>query len=811
MKRPLAGLALTFALGIWLGANSHWTVTTWLWAAWVALLMFPLLYRTKFSLVSLLVLVTAAGATAYRHATTISARNHITRLVELRDQNISLRGLIVSDPGFRPTDDTVATESFERHSFRLRLQALQVNDSWVPAEGTVYVFVSGARQQEPLHYGDVVESSVILRVPKPATNPGTFDWQAWLARQNIQFTATIRKLDTCRVLARHHGNPVIALSLRLRERFEQALHYGLEDEPELAGVLAGMVIGERSDIPADAYGDFQRTGVFHVFAISGLHVGLVTGVVLIGLRLVRIPRRWCGLVAIPLLILYVFASGARPGAVRALVMASVWLFGWFLIRPADALNSLAGAALGLLVWNPTELLDGGFILSFSVVIALVVLTPRIERPLRALISPDPMLPQALVPPWRKSIEPSGTKFVRLVSCAIASWVGLLPLMASYFHLFTPISILANVLVIPGLGLIIATGMGALVAYPVCPWLAGIFNNANFVLLGSMMRAVDWLGQVPFGHMFVQAPPAWLIWGYYIVAILLLVNRLPWPRWRLATVVAIPAVAAATYVKFQPARVVEVTVLDLSDGAAIFVDVPGERDDILIDGGGGWSASRLIIPFLRSRGVDRLGGIILTHGDKAHAGGLTEITSTIPVGQAVYSGESSRSKYYRQWLTDTRQANIPIRTLGAGETLALGEAVTLTALNPPRPSPYDRSDDNSLVLTLQAGPTCILLLSDAGEKVENRLLANPVHLPAQIILKGRHQIQSSCTEKFLDAVRPNLVVQAVPETASDRYPAPEQRDRLLRRGITMLRTDESGAVTIRLTDKGYTVRAPSPGE
>ena len=129
----------------------------------------------------------------------------------------------------------------------------------------------------PLRYGDLIQFSGVLRVPETVRNPGAFDWRGWLEQRGIHFTATIRKDDALDVAAHGQGNPVIAASLRLSRYLERSLRLGLEDEPKLAGALAGMVIGERSEIPTETYKDFQRTGVFHVFAINGLHVGLVDG------------------------------------------------------------------------------------------------------------------------------------------------------------------------------------------------------------------------------------------------------------------------------------------------------------------------------------------------------------------------------------------------------------------------------------------------------------------------------------------------------------------------------------------------------
>lgn len=807
MKRPLTGLVVAYASGIWVGSLVNWPVQALFCVAAGLLVVFLLFCRTRFSFASLLALVFAVGILGYRHAVTISSPVHITRLLESRDQNVVLRGRIVGDTGYRA--DEREPGSTDRLRFELELEAIRQTGQWQRADGEILVFVSETREPQPLQYGDVIECSAILRVPPTMRNPGTFDWRAWLARRKIQFTATIRKTDLCVVREHDRGNPVTALSLRLRERFESALRLGLDGEPRLAGVLAGMVIGQRSEIPPDTYADFQQTGVFHVFAINGLHVGLVTVIVVLTLRLLRVPRRWCGLVAIPLLVLYVFATGAHPGAVRALVMACVWLIGWMLVRPTDSLSNLGAAALVLLIWDPTQLFDAGFVLSFTVVVAIVVLTPRIEARLKALIAPDPLLPQNFVPRWRWLVERPVVWTLRLLSCSLAAWIGLLPLMAVYFHLFTPISILANLLVIPLLGFIIALGIVSMLAYAIWPWLTLTLNNANFFLLSTMIGGVERLGNLPYGHQFVQAPPLWWVWAYYLVGILLLANRVSWARRRVIAAIAVPALGVALFLSYTHEEAVEITVLDLNDGVAIFLNAPGEQHDVLIDGGGDWSGQRVVIPFLRAQGVDRLARVVLTRGDKPHAAGLVRAVREIPTGEAMYSGVPSLSKFYRQWITEMRIRQIPIRAVHTGDGVPVAPGLHVRVLNPPHDGIGNRSADNSLVLALEFGPTRVLLMSDAGETVERRLLVSTEDLRSQLIIKGRHEKESSCTDEFLDAVRPEAVVVAANTRLSSRYPQPDLRERLERRRVPVYRTDETGAVTIRLTKSGYTIRTCLP--
>lgn len=797
MKRPLTGLALVFAAGIWAGALGAWPINTLYLLEAIVLLVFLLLYRRGHSLLPLLAFVFVAGALSYRHATANLPPNDLAHLLPARDQNTAVCGVIVSDTGYR--DDSPEDET-DRLAFRLAVDAVQRDGAWRPATGRLFVFVSRARPAEKLRYGDRIECTALLRVPPGARNPGTFDWRAWLNRQNIFFTATIREADSCRVLARDRGHRLMAASLRLRERFERALRLGLENEPELAGVLAGMVIGARAEIPPDIGATFQKTGVFHVLAINGLHAGLVTGVLLVMLRLVRSPRRWCGAAAIPLLTLYVFATGAHPGALRALVMASVWLMGGMTLRPTDSLNLLAVAALALLFWQPTQLFDGGFILSFAAVTAIVVVTPRIEARLRGAGKPDSFLPSELVPRWRVALETPVRWGIRLLSCSVAAWVGLVPLLAVYFHLFTPVSVLANLLVIPLLTGVIALGLLATAAHAVWPWLTLTLNNANYFLLGTMVHGVERLGAVPWGHFFVQAPPIWLVAAYYAVGLIWLkLRHWWWPAF------AGPVLIVALLWTGWRGNDVDITVLDLNSGSAIFLDLPGERHDVLIDGGTLFNAQRNVVPFLRSRGVDRLAAVIVTRGDKAHVEGLSEVARQIPVGQAVHSGIPTRSKFYRNWLADMKTLGVPVRTAQAGQVLELGPGVRLRVLHPGHEPLSGRSEDNALALLLEAGNNRVLLMADASDAATRSLLDAGVDLRAPVFVRGEQSRDAATMMELTDAVQPVVVVQAVSGWPSRRYPGHEFGDRLRARGIRYYRTDEAGAVTIRLTGDTFTVQ------
>ena len=784
MKRPLTGLVVVLAAGIWAGV--FLPVAPWpVWWAAVAGLV-ALVFWPRWLVLGPLVFTT--GVLLLRCAVTPTNPTDLRRLVPDRDQNIELRGVVVSEP------DSGSEDAPSR--FVLRLRAARRVRDWQPAAGKVLVYAPWSG----LRYGDEIECAVVLRVPAAARNPGMFDQQAWLARQRIYFIAVAAGANDCQVVARNQGQPLVALSHRLQDRLERALRAGLEDEPELAGVLSAIVIGQRAEIPPLTHADFQRTGVFHVFAVSGLHVGMVTLVVVLGLRLLQLPRRWCGLVAIPILAFYVYATGGRPGAVRALWMATAWLLSWVLVRPADLPTNLAAAALVILIGEPLALFDGGFVLSFGVVVALVVLTARFEKALGWVRLTDPLVPAGFVPWWRRRGDAMLTAVKRLAGGSAAAWLGMTPLLAAYFNLLTPIALIANLIVVPVIGLVMATGVAAMLAHPLTPTLAALCNNANFFFLAGLVRVVDALARVPYGHVFVQAPPLWLVAVYYLAGGVLL-TRLAW-RWRLAIVGTIAA-GVVTWLALRETAVT-VTVLDTPEGAAIFVDLPGEDDDWLFDGGGGNSGARVVLPFLRAQGVDRLGGVLLTCKDAGHVTGLEHILTELPVRAAVVGDSAARSPTYWRWRAMLNRQHLPVHSVKEGDHWET-RGLRVTVLNPAPGADSQRSDDNSVVLLLEYGPTRLLLLSDVGATVEQRLLATARDWHCQVLIKGGHATEPSATPALLAAVRPAEVVQPVNAWPSRRHPDAALAQRVTDGGARLWRTDETGAITIRLTGKGYTVR------
>lgn len=273
----------------------------------------------------------------------------------------------------------------------------------------------------------------------------------------------------------------------LRENIREVLYYNFPSGQE-RNLLAGLFLGERYRISAGLLRIFRCTNTMHILAISGLHVGFI-GLILIGvLRLAFIPRKTAAMLAILGILLYVSMVGWRPPAFRAAVIFCILLMGWILDRPVDNINSLFLAALVILLIAPQALFRIGFQLSFIVVFGLLLMASVIAKQKNFLL-------QAL----------SGSS---------TAWFSSLPLIAYYFGIISPISILANLVVVPVIGLVIALGFTSILLGQLYLPIGGVFNCTNYYLLKCLIWFIDRLACVPGGYFYISKIPLYIVFFCY---------------------------------------------------------------------------------------------------------------------------------------------------------------------------------------------------------------------------------------------------------------------------------------------------------
>jgi competence protein ComEC len=829
----MVGLALMFCAGI---ALREWCAMP-LVVVWVSLLaalaVLTFLFRQRASPGALYAVISVGGMLAHCLANSHTQPNHLLRLLGDRSQNVVARGTVAVEP-VRSVLRGVRGPR-ERDFFSVHMTALDCGDGLRTASGEMVVWLDQPAEDHQLRYGDVIEFRGLLqRVPAPV-NPGQFDYRAYLSRRGVFYEARVRSAAAVSVLG-HESFWWMECGMWMQRRFLASAGRGLEtsrvgDEPVVVGLLRAMLVGFRPGLTNELAEPFMRTGTLHVFAVSGLHVAVIAGILVGLLRFCRVGRLGCALIALPLLLFYTVATGAPASAVRSFLMAAIVIVGWSLPRPTDLLNSLATSAVLILLWDPMQLFEPGFQLSYAAVLALALMVPGPGFLIRTLYRRDlvnaeaatlmsrlpswfvdmfvrdPYLPSKLLPHWRR-VWYAGVRAVALsFAVSVAACVGTMPLIANYFHLFTAVNVLSNLVIVPLSTFTITTGFASFLLDLVWPPLAAVLNNANYAFMELMLGASRWFERLPLAFVYVKSPPAWLAVAFYAALGLFLwagVRRLA-QRFAWLAVAALCALAIGLAAR-NGEETATVTILSVGDGAATFVDLPGEKHDALIDCGPAKSAGFVLKSFLRAQGCDAIETLILTHPDAAHIGAVGAVLDGFHPKRIFDNGQS-------RW---ARVAGEPLPGFSAARliepaTLPLGESAELRVLYP-RGGPLPALGDNAaLVLQLRRGQHRILLASDIGATVERELLAARVDLRSDVLVKGLHSREDSCTDEFLDAVAPQWVVLSCGETARRSASLPAMLGRIAAHGARLLRTDLHGAVIVRMTPDDFDVKSflPAP--
>ncbi len=831
MKRPLVGIAVVFCAGVVLGEWCFVPLAA-LWALFLcALAVSAFLFHRRSGLIAVFVMVLLGGLLAHRLANTWPQPDHLLRLLGDSPQNALVRGTITNEP-VRSICRRARGQQ-ERDFFTIQARAIDCGDGWQSASGEVAVWLDQPPDDNRLRRGDVIEFRGLLSRPIAPANPGHFDYRAYWGRRGVFYEARIHSAAAVTVLG-HDLSWWMECGMWIQRRFLDSAARGLEttrmgDEPVVVGLLRAMLVGYRPGLTSELSEPFMRTGTLHVFAVSGLHVAVIAGILVGLLRFLGVGRVGCALIAVPLLVFYTIATGAPASAVRSCLMATIVVVGWALPRPTDVLNSLAASAIVILLSDPMQLFEAGFQLSYAAVLALVLLVPgpgflvqavyrrasgslecstivsRLPGRLADAFVCDPYLPASLLPRWRRVWY----GFVRMVAVSFAvsaaACIGTMPLIAHYFNLFTAVNFLSNLIIVPLSTLVIITGFASFLLDLVWTPIASVLNNANYAFMELMVGANHWFAQLPLAFVYVKTSPLWIPAAFYgALGVFLwagmkkMAHRSAW-----LGVTALCALAIGLAAR-NGEPTVTLTVLSVGDGASAFVDLPGEQHDTLIDCGPAKSAASILKPFLRAQGCDSIETLILTHADASHVGGVGVVLDGFYPRRIFDNGQS-------RW-TRVAGGSLPAfqaLRLVEPSTLMLGENAELRVLHPHSGRLPLLGDDAALVMQLRCGSHRVLLASDIGATVERELLAAKVDLRSDGLIRGLHSREDSCSDEFMDAVAAQWVVISCGDAAARKTGMPAMLDRIKAHGAQVLRTDLQGAVTVRMSPDGLDVKSFLP--
>jgi competence protein ComEC len=718
-----------------------------------------------------------------------------------------------------------------------------------------------------LKCGEIVEAPMRIKLAERYRDPGAWQYADYLLAQGIGAHASVRaskiallresgatmtRVDRvaqlqCRIYAAQSWAARRMLSYvrsKTNRRLPKILQLSLDD----AGMLNAMLFGDRDGLNKTQRIGFERTGSFHLFVVSGMHVGLLAGLVFWLARRLKLHEWLATLVTITLTFGYALLTGFGAPVQRALFMTAVFLLARLLSRDRSVLNALGAAALGVLVWSPAALFETSFQMTFLAIIAIGgIAIPLGERSFLpyahaakdlwdkwqdAGMSPRVAQFRVMLRLWSEAIANIVGDWARdllslLVRCslwalelaligAVAEMVMVLP-MAVYFHRATMFAVPTNMLSVPLVAVLAPIAIVTFCASLLSPWVAMLPGVTTALLLHGITAVIGHVSAVRAADLRVPAPAWWIAllaiasWAFCCWA----VRRSR--RWAWTTVVVLP-LASMMVLWPEPAIVspgmMEVTAIDVGQGDSLFIVAP-DGATMLVDAGGpvgvvteaAEATSRfdvgeeVVSPYLWSRRLRRLDVLVLSHAHSDHMGGMPAVMRNFKPRELWVSIDPN-SDAYRALLAEAKDLGVQVRHFYAGDQRAWG-GTQITVLAPERGynNPREPVNNDSLVMRIQYGKSSALLEGDAEASSEREMLAHNRVAAATLLKIGHHGSRTSTTQQFFNAAAPKDAVVSVGQENTFGHPRYEVIERIAEAGTKLYRTDEFGLITFLLTKDG----------
>ena len=785
MKRPLIPVALLYVVGLLLAPLPVHLLP--LFAAAFLLLLLSLAWPRARLVLPCVLLILAGWINLAQRAAILSPVDLRTQLLK-SVATITVRGALQETPYRRVYHDEQKNKDVWTSMARIDVSEFRIaGQEWRPAFGRVMTSTRGILPDD-IFAGQTIEITGDLQPTRGPVAEGLFDYRNYLSQQGIYFELRALNSNAWTIISSPSHPP-------MADRFcawaRKTLALGMPIEDQSLRLEWALTLGWKAALTDEVSEPFIRAATYHIFAVDGLRIAIVSGIFLALFRAVGIPRAFCGLLAVPLIFFYAAMTGWPASAIRAIVMIMVVFGGWALKRPSDLINSLFAAAIIILVWEPRQLFQAGFQLSFFVVLCIVLILPFFKAVGERILRPDPLLPEALQPRWKKLLRTPARYVVDLFMTSTAAWLGSIPLVALYFHLVTPLSGPANVLAVPLCILVLISNLSSLL-FAWLPFVAELFNNAGWFFMECIRSTSQWSANWPGAYFYLSMPHLFSIGLYYLILITTLTGWLfqgKHRKWKIGGVALLTLVWCGIWLWERPAT--RVTILPLNNGHAVYLQPPGSRNDWLIDCGNESSVQTVVKPFLRAQGVNQLANLVLTHGEISYSGGAKPVLELFRPRNIYLSPEHFRSPEYVKFaaaITNQPALREPIQ---AGSRLG-----PWTVLYPDPARHFPVADDNALVLRAEINGVRILLCSDLGHAGQNALFDRNLSndLRADIVVAGIPFKTEPLSDALLDAIQPRVIIIA----NSIKQPVTlELRDRLNRRNIPIFYTSKSDAVTLTI--------------
>ncbi|MBX7247017.1 MAG: DNA internalization-related competence protein ComEC/Rec2 [Candidatus Sumerlaeaceae bacterium] len=672
--------------------------------------------------------------------------------------------------------------------------------------GRVRLSVNSRTTSSPIrefYAGETIRAFGQLGRPQSFSNFGTPDFREYLAMDRVYFTARVHSAQLIQRISR--GLQAAAkLYAGLAAARQFATDFLLGHMPDHEGrLIVSMFFNDRKLLSPEDQEVFRNSGTMHLFAVSGLHIAMFAGLLLLLLRACRVPIRSSWVVIVVVLLLYVTMLDFIPPAARSLWMALAYASGLWLKREVDTISAPAFGVFVILVMEPLALWQASFLLSAGGVVGIVVFVPLFTK----WLSPLPDEPGFFQKSWRWVYE--------AFAVSIAVTLVLLPLQLLLFQQFNVLTPVINIFAAALSGVALGGAIATVAFGAAIPILAAPMGAATGMIMTAIFEISRIGSDQTWAMVYCARPPYWAIGAYYLIlgSGYYMVHRdtPEFPKKSRARLVVHMLAAVLVLVVSAVVGAMNCTLriyfLDVGQGDSTLVRFPTGQT-LLVDAGNVLpDLGKLVVrPQLSALGVRPLGQLVATHDDADHIGGMPTLLRSHPVASFMAGGKKEgKSALLSEIETVIAGKKIPSSTATTSSVVQLDDHTTIEILNPGWSADGDsvRDNDRSIVLRISHGGFTALLMADAERSVEERLIREGIGR-CDVLKVGHHGSRTSSTERFIAETSPTVSIISCGYRNNFGHPHREVLRRLEGVGSTVYRTDVSGAILVKSDGKNYTV-------
>ena len=737
--------------------------------------------------------------------------NDIRNLIADERKLATIRGIILTEPYINENKQwAFAKFKFTDPScgFYMETDEVETITGWERASGTLKMYV--AEPVLDLKAGDSIEAYCWLDILKQPSNPGQFNTAEYLSRKNVFIAAFVKSRDGIKLLENQPETIFVKIKNKLRQTTRSLLDSSELQEDASEGLLEALLLGYRQNIDSETYRAFQKTGLLHFISLSGMHLGILIGVLWWLCKTAGLLKRGRAVVCIIAIGIFLLIVPPRGPTVRAAVIGWVFCASFLFRRRSNSLNTLSLAAIILLLIRPTQLFEAGWQLSFASVLGLLLFCRRIHLFLYETITGLPWFKKApITRPFFRIASRPGPYLLRLFSTGLTAWLGGAGILLYHFYTINPLTSIWSVVAFPLVVLILVIGFLKIILSLLLPTTAAGLGIIVTGLAKSLIWLVEFLANLNISQILIGHVPAAVVLSYYcFIAFVFFVNlRRPMIKKAICITMTLAIIVLLGIVKWQRTyrNNLALTTLDVGHGQAILAQLPG-KDNILFDAGSFHKADvgrRIVIPFLNYSGVSKIASVVISHSDIDHINAIPEIVENCKV-DAVYvndaffidieAGPTSPANFLDKLL---RENNLEIQH--TGKQLNARSGANIKILWPSEQVSQDSQisdNDKSLVLLIEFAGRKIVLCSDIEKFAQEQIRRLYPNLKADIVVVPHHGSTRTLDADFIESLDADVLICSCSQSQFQKQQKNETKE-----NTKLFYTPQAGAITVCIEKDG----------